>query len=309
MPKNLHKIVSHSINLQKVWDEAHIFFFDPKDSIEDFIKRLDEYLPEVVFTKSDIDLYKVDIEKWIEEKPIQDFAKEFLKKVKKETWAYPYKNAWELWEIILTIFQRYQLWAIKVVSKMWNRDSVTFNILWRDTSFVCKNTDWNVCMLVGESKLSVNTKKEDWTYDNNSLKDGLADAHDDLKSFYENPDYLNHEVNLARKWMVHEMTPENVELYKEYFIKNSPKHSALIYKNVIFVWYTHNEYLKFQSWKYSKEEYITWLLLHVQDSFNTQKINTRIGAIDKNTIYFLLPFECVEKARGTFVEYNWLGYE
>lgn len=313
MTTELKRIDTHSINLQKTWDEAHIFFFDPQDSIENFIKRIDGYLSEVILTKRDIEEYELDIKKWFRKKPIEEFSKEFLKNLKTEYTSinknYPYKNAGELWEIILTILQKRFLWAIKVVSKMWNRDSVKFNVLWRDTSFVYKNNEWKICMLVWESKLSVNSKKDEQTFNKDSLKVWLASAHDDLSSFYKDSSYLNHEVNLASKWLKDEMDESNRDIFVQYFIKENPKHSELIFKNVIFVWYTHESYLSFKSWAKFESEYLSELLDDIETSFDSTMIVSRKVSIDKNTIYFLLPFECVEKARRVFVEYNWLEYD
>ncbi len=313
MPKKLKKIKSHTIDLKKDWDEAHIFFFDPLDSIENFIKRIDDYLHEVILSQRDIDEYLSDIAKWYRTKSINEYSKEFLKKLKAEYTSinkdYPYKNAWELWEIILTILQKRYLWAIKVVSKMWNRDSIKFNVLWRDTSFVYKDIAWKICMLVWESKLSVNSKDKEWKISQDSLDKWLVNAHDDLEKFYNDTDYLNHEINLASKCLKDEMNEENRDIFIQYFIKENPKHSELVFKNVIFVWYTHNEYMNFKNWWKSESEYIEELLLDIQNSFYSDKIKSRKETLNKNSIYFLLPFECVEKARKAFVEHNNLEYE
>lgn len=313
MPWKLKKIDKHSIDLNKNWDEAHIFFFDPLDSIENFIKRIDDYLHEVVLSQRDIEEYLSDITKWIRTKPISEYSKEFLKKLKSEYSSinkeYPYKNAWELWEIILTILQKRYLWATKVVSKMGNRDSIKFNVLWRDTSFVYKDNDWKICMLIWESKLSVNSKDKDWNINQDSLKKWLANAHDDLDKFYDDKDYLNHEINLASKWLKDEMNEENRDIFIQYFIQDNPKYSELVFKNVIFVWYTQNDYIVFKDWKKTEDEYLKLILSNIQESFNSDRIKTKKDIINKNTIYFLIPFECVEKARKIFVEHNNLEYE
>ena len=310
MVNKLKKIDKNITNL-KIWDESHIYFFDILDNLENFIRRLDEYLPEVVLTKNEIKEYENDLKKWFTKIPIIEYSREFLKNLKKEysenNKDYPYKNAWELWEILLNVFQKKDLGAIKVVSKIWNRDSIKFNVLWRDTSFVYKDSNNKICMLIWESKLSVNSKDDKWGFKQNSLEKWLINAHDDLNLFYKDSSYLNHEINLARKWLKNEMNDENRDIFVEYFIKDNPKHTELIYKNTIFVWYTQNDYNKIKSWKISENDLIELLFLDINKTFWKETIKSRLS--DKNNIYFLLPIECIEKAREYFVNHNNLEYE
>ncbi|MEF2176135.1 MAG: Hachiman antiphage defense system protein HamA [Candidatus Absconditabacteria bacterium] len=311
MTNELKEIKNHNIDLKKIGDDAYIYFFDKSDSIDNFIKRIDNYLPEVIFTKKDIMEYNSHFDKGFTKITINEHSKDYLKRLKAEYTSinkdYPYKNAGELGEIILTIFQKRHLGAIKVVSKMGNRDSITFNILGRDTSFVYKDGNGKIYMLIGESKLKVNSKKNtnegDLKYNKDSLKEGLSDAHDDLKIFYDNQMSLNHEINLARKGLKYEMDETDKELLVEYFIKDNPKHSDLIFKNVIFVGYTFENYLNFKSGQISDDEFINEVLLNVQESFNSNKVVLKKNIIDNNTIYFLLPFECIETARKEFVNH------
>lgn len=295
--------LNRKIDVLREWDIWYIYVFNDLYSPNNLISELDNYISDVILSYRDKEEHLELLKSWDTKQSLVDYSKDFLKKVTIQSWDYPYANAWELWEIFLWVFQKEILWAIKLVSKMRHRDSIRFNVLGRDTTYVYKDNNDNVCMLIWEAKMYVN-HKERWIIKQNSLKNWLKDAHDDLALFHKDKDYLEHEINLAKSSVKDEMNEENKDIYIKYFIKDNPKHSELVLKNVIFVWYSLLDYKDYIDWTIDYNLFLEKVMSNIDDTFSSSMITSRLQNEDKENIYFLLPLNCVEELRKEFVECN-----
>ena len=289
---NTARINAAGVNVHNSYNELFSFHIEEigcNTHLQEFVRKLDDYLPQFVFSRKNLKRKKLQYSKGLTTQSPLDQARSLLQRTTKENIC----NSGELGELLLYLFAREVKGAKKLVSKIQARGSRTMTIPGRDYIFVV-DEDADVYMLTGEAKM---------THDSNH---GLRSAQSDLNAFWESGN-IEHEILLASSHLEDELTEKNVEKYEQYFLKGNPVSGDLKYKNVIFVGCSSEKLCELTLRKIEYSDFISNVISDLERCFANQR--KLITASKKPNIYCFMPFGNVDEAREVFARHNKLIIE
>lgn len=265
----------------------HVEEIEEATYLSDFMEKLDEYLPQYVFSRKAL-ARKTEqyAKKLTTESPLEQ-ARALLQRTTLENIS----NSGEFGEFLMYLFVREVKGAQKIVSKIQARGSTRTTIPGRDGIFILIDETGNVYMLTGEAKMRPDG--------NNALRE----AQDDLNRFWKSNN-IKHEISLASSHLVDELTDDNILKYEKYFLVGNPCHQALLYKNVVFIGYTSRPFQNLVSGVDDFNSFEAAMKADLKRCFENQK--TLIKKSKKPTIYCFLPLEAVDDAREKFARHHGL---
>jgi hypothetical protein len=262
----------------------HIEEFKEAEYLNAFIRKLDTWLPSMVFSRRTLAVLKERIKKGLTKISLMDEARALLQKTERQN----IHSSGEMGEFLLYIFAKEVVKANKLVSKIQTRGSTGMPIIGRDGIYAYQENG-NIYMLVGEAKLRPESNN------------GLREAQDDINSFWESGK-IEHEIQLASSNLVDELSPTNKSIYETYFIKDSENRQRLRFKNVIFIGYNFEAFSDLIAGKVDPDQFNEAVQDDLIRCFNNQR--EKISACRSPSIYCFLPFESIDDARNEFAKYH-----